>query len=298
LETAQKGDHHDPLSHPFVFSPNPKNQNRIQNMFEDNENPWTYTPKDLERAYLIESLGGFFEDQLLVDILYKVRVGKEATCYCCLAHPDRHLGLVAAKVYRPRAFRAMRNDWYYRIGRTMTTGGRGAAYRGRVLRALKKHTRFGKKVENISWSSNEFDLLTKLHQLGADVPRPLASSDSAILMEYFGDEVRGAPTLHMVSLEPPEARELFDRIIGNITTMLREYLVHADLSAHNILYWNGQVRVIDLPQAIPADKHPGAFDLLARDVDRVCQYFTKQGVRCDPIELAIDLWQRLQEGRL
>jgi RIO kinase 1 len=80
--------------------------------------------------------------------------------------------------------------------------------------------------------------------------------------------------------------------------MLREYLVHADLSAHNILYWNGGIHVIDLPQAVAADRHPGAFELLTRDVDRVCQYFAKQGVRSDPIGLSIDLWTRLQEGRL
>jgi RIO kinase 1 len=267
-------------------------------MFESNQHSWTYTPTDPEREYLNESLDGFFEDNWLTDILYKVRVGKEATCYCCRAAADSGLDFIAAKVYRPSAFRAMRNDWYYRIGKTMTTGGRGAAYRGRVLRALRKHTRFGKHVERVSWSGNEFDLLGKLHRLGAEVPKPLASSDSAILMEFFGDEVRGAPTLHMVALDPPEARNLFDRVIGNVETMLREHLVHADLSAHNILYWNGDVRVIDFPQAVSADRHPGAFELLSRDVDRVCKYFAKQGIQSDPIGLSIDLWQRLQQGRL
>jgi RIO kinase 1 len=267
-------------------------------MFESNEISWTYTPTDPERIYLIESLGAFFEDQWLSDILYKVRVGKEATCYCCRAHPETGMDLIAAKVYRPGALRAMRNDWYYRIGRELNTGGRGVAYRGRVQRALKKHTRFGKQVERISWSSNEFTLLTKLHGLGADVPKPLASSENAILMEFLGDEVRGAPTLHMVRLDPTEARSLFDRIMGNITLMLREYIVHADLSAHNILYWNGSACVIDMPQAILADRHPGAFELLARDVDRACQYFKKQGVDCDPIAISIDLWNRLLDGRL
>ena len=67
-------------------------------MFESNELSWTYTPTDPERVYLLESLGGFFEDQWLTDILYKVRVGKEATCYCCRAHPETGLDLIAAKV--------------------------------------------------------------------------------------------------------------------------------------------------------------------------------------------------------
>ena len=267
-------------------------------MSEQNESPWTYSPTDLEQRYLAETLGPFFEDQWLSDILYKVRVGKEATCYCCRAHPDTGFDLVAAKVYRPRMFRAMRNDSYYRIGRTLTTGGKGAAYRGRVLRALKKHTSFGKKVEMLSWSSNEYQTLARLHELGADVPKPLASSENAILMEYLGDEVQGAPTLHMVALEQTDAQRLFDQVIGNIVVMLRECLVHADLSAHNILWWNGEIRVIDLPQAILVDKHPGAFELLTRDVDRVCRYFAKQGVECNSTEIAIDLWRRFQQGEL
>jgi RIO kinase 1 len=259
---------------------------------------WTYTPTDPERVYLTESLGVFFEDELIADILYKVRVGKEATCYCCRAHPGTGFNLVAAKVYRPRAFRAMKNDSYYRLGRTMTTGGRGTAYRGRAQRALKKHTRFGKQIENISWLSNEYELLNSLHKLGGDVPMPIASSASAILMEYLGDEARAAPTLHMVSLEMDEAQRVFDQVIQNITLMLREHLVHADLSAHNILYWEDRPRVIDLPQAVMADHHPGAFELLTRDLEHVCKYFSKQGIRSDPTGLAIDLWTRLQEGRL
>jgi RIO kinase 1 len=100
----------------------------------------------------------------------------------------------------------------------------------------------------------------------------------------------------MIALEPDEARELFARVMRNIETILRSYLVHADLSAHNILYWQGEIRIIDLPQAVMADQHPGAFDLLARDVKRVCEYFQRQGVSSDPIALAADLWRRLQSG--
>lgn len=261
-------------------------------MSEPQSVPWTYTPTDNELVYLQESLGVFFEDQWISDILYKVRVGKEATCYCCRAHPETGGGLVAAKVYRPRMFRAMRNDWYYRIGRTMAAPDGSVAYRGRVLRALKKHTRFGKRVENLSWCRHEFDLLKLLHDRGIDAPKPIAASESAILMEYFGDDVRGAPTLHMVRLDPEDAKELFDRMIGHIESMLREYLIHADLSAHNVLWWEGEIRIIDLPQAVAADQHPGAFPLLARDVERICQYFAKQGVSSDPVGLAIELWAR------
>jgi RIO kinase 1 len=261
----------------------------------DNDSAWTYTPTDQEILYLRGALGPLLEERWIVDVLYKVRVGKEATCYCCRAHPDTGFDLVAAKVYRPRQFRAMRNDWYYRIGREMATPDGSAAYKGRVLRALKKHTAFGKRVEMLSWCRHEFDLLRQLHDAGVDVPKPLAHAESAILMEFFGDSVRGAPTLHMVALEPELAKELFDRTIANIEAMVRLYLVHGDLSAHNLLFWDGRAIVIDLPQAVSADGHPGAFDLLRRDVERVCQYFAKQGVQSDPLAIAMDLWRDLTQ---
>jgi RIO kinase 1 len=267
-------------------------------MSDEIETSWTYTPTKQEQLYLNEALGPYFHDQWLSDVLYKVRVGKEATCYCCRAHKETGLDLIAAKVYRPRAFRAMRNDWYYRIGRTMETPDGSVAYRGRVLRALKKHTRFGKRVETLSWCSHELQLLEQLHAAGADVPKPLVGGENTLLMEYVGDDSQGAPTLHMIALERDEAHEQFARVMLNIETMLRSYLVHADLSAHNILYWQGQLRMIDLPQAVLADLHPGAFELLARDVTRVCQYFERQGVESDPIALATDLWRRLQAGEL
>ena len=54
--------------------------------------------------------GGFYEDKWFTDVLYRVKAGKEATVYCCQAGPAVGHELIAAKVYRPRMFRAMRND--------------------------------------------------------------------------------------------------------------------------------------------------------------------------------------------
>jgi serine/threonine-protein kinase RIO1 len=79
--------------------------------------------------------------------------------------------------------------------------------------------------------------------------------------------------------------------------MFLEYLIHADLSAHNVLYWKGEIRIIDLPQAVAADQHPGAFELLSRDIERICQYFAKQGVKTDAVGWTIDLWSRLGRDR-
>jgi serine/threonine-protein kinase RIO1 len=58
-------------------------------------------------------------------------------------------------------------------------------------------------------------------------------------------------------------------------------LVHADLSAYNLLWWEGRLIVIDLPQAVEFTTNPDAFDLLHRDVANVGDWFTRHGLAVD-----------------
>ena len=75
------------------------------------------SPARQERAWLLGYLEEFYKNQIITDILGKVRGGKEATVYCCAAHPSTGFELIAAKVYRPAMFRNLRNDAAYRQGR-------------------------------------------------------------------------------------------------------------------------------------------------------------------------------------
>ena len=45
-----------------------------------------------------------------------------------------------------------------------------------------------------------------------------------------------------MTLPQAEARTLFDRLMENVRLMLEHHLVHADLSAYNVLYWEGPRR--------------------------------------------------------
>jgi RIO kinase 1 len=72
--------------------------------------------------------------------------------------------------------------------------------------------------------------------------------------------------------------------------MLTYQRVHGDLSAFNILYWEGEIALIDFPQAINPDCNPNAYLIFQRDVRRVCEYFAKQGVKSNPAELAEEIW--------
>ena len=91
---------------------------------------------------------------------------------------------------------------------------------------------------------------------------------------------------------------MFKRLLWHVELMLKHNRIHSDLSAYNILYWEGKAVVIDFPQAVVALKNPHAFDLLQRDIERLCQYFDRYGVKADALALATSLWQDFMEARL
>jgi RIO kinase 1 len=62
-------------------------------------------------------------------------------------------------------------------------------------------------------------------------------------------------------------------------------LVHSDLSPYNVLWWRGRLVIIDVPQATDLFLNPNGFNLLHRDVVRMCEWFSRKGLACDPDEL-------------
>lgn len=254
----------------------------------------SYQPARFEAGWLIDSLRSFYEDTLISDVLARVKGGKEANVYRCAAEPTTGETLLAAKVYRPRQFRNLRNDKLYREGRMILTAeGRPVKSSDqRLMRAIGKKTATGVQVEHTSWLMHEYTTLERLYQRGAAVPKPLAVNANALLMTYSGDEQIAAPTLNGVRLAREEATPLFREVVRNIALMLREGLIHGDLSAYNILYWQGAIMLIDFPQVTNSQTNSHAYDLLLRDVTRVCEYFGQQGVRCNPAAITTDLWSR------
>jgi RIO kinase 1 len=93
-----------------------------------------------------------------------------------------------------------------------------------------------------------------------------------------------------VSLDPDETRPLFERVIRNIDLLLSHQRIHGDLSAYNLLYWDGDITLIDFPQVVAPDSNPSAWTIFLRDVTRICQYFNAQGIRSNPRKLASELW--------
>jgi len=254
---------------------------------------FSYHASRHERQWILDSLGHFYEQQWLEDVLRLLKGGKEANVYQCLTN-STVAGLdqpyIAAKVYRPRRFRNLKNDHLYSEGRDrLDAEGRRINDDG-MNHAMDKRTTYGLELLHASWIEHEFQTMQVLHAAGADVPTPYASGNNAILMGYIGGDEIPAPTLNTVELDRDEAKHLFARVLHNIEVMLANNRVHADLSAYNILYWEGKITLIDFPQVIDPNVNRSAFKIFERDVTRVCEYFTLQGVKLNPHRLAADLW--------
>lgn len=287
--------HRKPKAH---HQPKKQQQQVVTEITEVPENAATFTttyqPARFEEGWLLDSLRPFYDRGLITDVLARVKGGKEANVYRCLAHPATGMEFAAAKVYRPRMFRNLRNDKMYREGREIL-GGDGKVIKKndhRVMRAIGKKTAFGEQVAHTSWLMYEYNTLQTLYEIGAAVPKPLSSAENAILMGYCGDDRMAAPTLSEISLSHNEARRLFAETLRNIELMLYHAMIHGDLSAYNILYWEGEITLIDFPQVTNSRTNSHAQMILQRDITRVCEYFADQGVNSDPQGIARRMWKQ------
>jgi RIO kinase 1 len=253
---------------------------------------------ETERARIREHLGRWQEDELILDVVRRVKAGKEATVYACTGHPKTGREVVAAKLYREYSLRSAKNTGQYQQGRAMLDedGNAARAHARRPDKPDHKSKR-GRDAAQVSWIMHEFTLLQTLHARGGDVPEPIEHSEQALLMQFIGHGLDAAPTLNDVALEPEEAQHLFERVVFNIELLLELGWAHGDLSSHNILHHEGRIVLIDFPQVVDCQNNPRARSLFGRDVERVCEYFGEAGASTDHERLARDLWSKHVAGR-
>jgi len=221
------------------------------------------------------------------EVVGPLRSGKEATVYVCEGDKG---GLVAAKLYHSRHRRDFRNAAAYDDGRQFLDE--------RVARAVRGKSAFGREAEFGRWVYREWERLRQLHDVGVAVPRPIAVSERAIVMEYIGDSGGAAPQLRDVALSTPAAAAAFKWLMYDVELMLGANVVHGDLSPYNILWWQERAVIIDLPQAVDPRFNRNARGLLERDVSNVCAYFARARVTADAPRIARDMWRRFMRAEL
>jgi RIO kinase 1 len=150
----------------------------------------------------------------------------------------------------------------------------------------KKRSMIGYALDHVgAIAAREFTILQKAYRAGIPVPTPARRVDNMFTMRYLGDEA-AAPQLKNLNLDEPEnvARQTLDLV----DRMVDAHIVHGDLSEYNLLLSNGEVFVIDFPQAVDfsstVDRYlrvDEAKPLLLRDLTNLQHYFESQGVHLD-----------------
>ncbi len=175
----------------------------------------------------IPAIEPFFDEGLITEVLSTLKSGKEAAAYVCRAHPSLGAKFAVAKVFHERNRRNFANDDAYLAGRFFGSG--------QDTRAIVNKSRLGVAMRQSVWIEREFEVLTELERVRADAPRPYASTGGAVLMSYVGNGAGPAPQLQHADITQEIAQELFERLLWNVELFLSCHLVHADLSAFNIL---------------------------------------------------------------
>ncbi|KQC15805.1 MAG: AarF/UbiB family protein [Methanothrix sp.] len=117
-------------------------------------------------------------------------------------------------------------------------------------------------------AAKEFKTLKRLYP-EVSVPRPIALSHHAVVMEHSG-----GIELYKVDLKNPE--DCVEIILEQAAAAWKKGIVHSDLSAYNVLVCeDGDIVIIDWPQAV-SQTHPQALELLERDVKNVVDHFHRK----------------------
>ena len=223
------------------------------------------------------------------EVLGSLKTGKEAEVFVIERRSldDDRTCLLAHKRYRPlTASRGELEAKGFTKARTFvddTVYHEGKRFRrSRDKRAVAKMTDHGKKLLGDRWVGHELDTMRTLWDAGASVPYPVQLYEDGMLMELIGDATQAAPRLVSARLSPVELASAFDQLAENLAILVGASIVHGDLSPYNVLWWQGRLSIIDLPQATDLLLNPHGFDLLHRDVLRMCEWFDRKAFPCDP----------------
>jgi RIO kinase 1 len=214
-----------------------------------------------------------------------LKSGKEAEVFLVERRFASGPRLIAHKRYRPRYpgkgelreqgfsnSTSYRGDAVYKAGWFLPS---------RDKKAVMGGSRYGHELAARLWPMQEWQTLHRCWEAGVTVPYPVEPTDHGLMMEYIGDESQAAPKLAEARLSVPELASAWAQLLDNVRALTAAGLVHADLSAYNLLWWQDRLVVIDVPQAVEFTTNTDAFELLHRDLANVADWFGRRGLSID-----------------
>ncbi len=234
-----------------------------------------------------ESLASLAEYGIIEEVLRPLMSGKEAQIYLVISGGEQRV----AKVYKEAQNRTFKNRAEYTEGRKVRNT--------RDQRAMGKGSRHGREQVEAAWRATEVEMIYRLRDAGVRVPIPYHFIDSVLVMEMITDaEGNPAPRLGDLTLEPEEAKAIFERLLSEVVRMLSAGVVHGDLSDFNVLVGTDGPVVIDFPQAVDASSNQNARKLLLRDVDNLHRFMARFAPEYRALPYAQEMWQLYERSEL
>ncbi len=126
-----------------------------------------------------------------------------------------------------------------------------------------------------TWATREYRNLLKARQANVSVPTPYAVANNVLVLEYIGSSPYLA--LKLKDSPPRNISAFFNATLENMKRLYRAGMVHADLSAFNILNFNDTPVFIDFSQSTTSI-NPEFDEYLRRDIKNILLYFHKKGI--------------------
>jgi len=161
------------------------------------------------------------------------------------------------------------------------------------------------KLDSLGWmAAREFEMTRQAWKGGARVPTPARRAENMFSMRYLGDEFGPAPRLHDVELEDPEV--FLQEVLKGVRSLAKAGIVHADLSAFNILVFESLPWFIDLSEAFRVDRKgmspwvrlEESAVALRRGMNALQTYFGKYGLQLDSEQFVASLVDSFDETGL
>ena len=234
-----------------------------------------------------ESLETLLDYGIIQEVVRPLMSGKEAQVFVVVAGGEE----CVAKVYKEANQRTFKHRADYTEGRRTRNS--------RDQRAMSKRTQHGRKKDEDAWRSTEVEMIYRLRDAGVRVPEPINFVEGVLVMELIKDAAGlAAPRLGDLSYSPREAREIYQKLIGEVVRMLCAGVIHGDLSDFNVLMSHDGPVLIDFPQSIDPTLNPNSQKLLRRDVENLHRFLARFAPDEPVLPYGEEIWSLFKANRL
>ncbi len=204
----------------------------------------------------VKYLGYLMTHEIVSELGFMIARGKEADVYAALPGTHVHDDAVIVKIFRIETSNFLKRMDY-----------------------IAGDPRFGKIKRNVyavvyTWCKKEYGNLKLAASAKVHSPLPYYFDGNVLAMQFIGTDGVPAQSLRVGGTKDPE--KTLDSLIEDLKKLYKVAgLVHADVSAFNILMKGDTPYLIDFGQAVVLG-HPKAMEFLERDVRNLLDFFSKE----------------------